>query len=628
MDEIRIKIYTREITQRRSVLLKDEDGSILNLVVKVFECDCDVSHLHRYGIQMRNTQKTRDAFNQLALSYSKQIPNLLKFKALSSHLSEGEEFYLIYADKASDIECRIAIETLNSMNGNVIPEIVYNEIYAKYIQQGFDFDFYSYGFDGLQVYVGEKTKDLRKCRFCGATGKDKFGDDAHAIQDSLGNKLLICYEECDKCNHTLNKIEDNFLRLMDVRRALYQIPRKSGKTCPHIIGRNYVIKPNAVGQPEVFLMKEEIPQGTDVSKPFCYTLIHKQHVTNENVLKALSKMVIDLIPSKYLPELQNTIKWIKAIDGTWAVDDLPSFLNAILPSSKFFKQPVLDLFLRKNDDGQSPYCTALLWIYDMVYMFALPLVDADRGRFKSDVNLQNHWKRMSMWYNQLWTMQNTSDWKEAKVWVKWQIDPSDPSFHILPAADPVFNESRKKKLSPPDEKFPSVNPEDISVCKVKAKFTNYYHGRTLTDADLIDLTQHITPLQFFLTPKHSRVTLTLAVDVNNQNDTELWFSFNLKVTFKLKNFGRNIRIRFFKNGNIESFAIDLGLCDVLFERMLNVCESQLSVKRAKTNFASADITRLRHQSERFIESSSYHISMKSGECVISDRVVHFRIYDE
>lgn len=624
--ELNLKIYTHNENHCQKLNLSTDDVSLIEDIIKILKKDCDISHLHNYGLLLRNTQKTRDAFDALFNKYGVLFPNIIRLKECTKHLCEKEEFYLIFADKASDIECKIAIESLKWMKGNVIPEITYNKIFSFYNQQSFDFKFYSFGYDTFPIAVGEKNKDLRVCRFCGAKGREKFKDVAHAIQDSLGNRLLTCFEECDDCNHSLNIIEDNFLHLMDVRRSLYQIRRKSGNTCPTIIGKNYVIKPNASGNPDVYIMKEEISSNTDQSKPFQYTMFHKQTVTNENVLKALSKMVIDLIPEQYLSELQNTIKWIKAIDGSWLVDDLPSYLNAVLPDGLFFKQPELNLFIRKEDDGNTPFCSAILWIYDMAYMFVLPLVDADKGRFKKDESLQLHWKKMTSWYSYLWSKQNTSDWQNAEIWVNWIIDPSDSVYHILPKDNSIFNNCKSQQGNIDEVVFPPIDSNNIEVCKIKTHLKNHYFGPELHNSDLIDLTQKMASPIFYINPKHSRVTVSFSADVFNQNNTELWFEYSVEVTFMLKQFYKNIKIHYAPNRGIDSFSIDINLCYFLFEKMLEKGESQLSLKRAQTNFKSADITKMKAQIERILDKSKYHITIGKQNLVIPNHLVHSRAY--
>lgn len=119
----------------------------------------------------------------------------------------------------------------------------------------------------------------------------------------------------------------------------------------------------------------------------------KTTINNERMYKALCKMVIDILPKTELPHFVNTIKWIKYMD--WTPDALPSILLALLPGAEFKEQPILDIFINNRQNKlDAPYCTAIIWIYDIVYMFAIPFVDTDGGKYKYDKNIQAHWELM------------------------------------------------------------------------------------------------------------------------------------------------------------------------------------------------------------------------------------------
>ena len=72
----------------------------------------------------------------------------------------------------------------------------------------------------------------------------------------------------------------------------------------------------------------------------------------------------------------NTIKWLRS-EEIWSSDVLPSIILGSSKENLFYKQPALDICFNKEEDG--PYCTGILWIYDVVYLFVMPFVDVDRG---------------------------------------------------------------------------------------------------------------------------------------------------------------------------------------------------------------------------------------------------------
>jgi HNH endonuclease len=70
---------------------------------------------------------------------------------------------------------------------------LFKELLQQYNMLGFD--------KHTKEAVGEPDKSKRVCRFCGRKQPDvTFKNVAHAISESLGNKKIILYEECDECN--------------------------------------------------------------------------------------------------------------------------------------------------------------------------------------------------------------------------------------------------------------------------------------------------------------------------------------------------------------------------------------------------------------------------------------------
>ena len=55
--------------------------------------------------------------------------------------------------------------------------------------------------------------------------------------------------------------EDNFRYIMDFRRAMYHISRKKTTKVPTVVGKSFIVKAGSHGEPELFLMKEALPQS-------------------------------------------------------------------------------------------------------------------------------------------------------------------------------------------------------------------------------------------------------------------------------------------------------------------------------------------------------------------------------
>lgn len=337
--------------------------------------------------------------------------------------------------------------------------VIWNKYSYKFSQLNLLFRFYSFGRDALKRYVGEADKAQRVCRFCGRTGKEYFKEIAHAIPESLGNKLLFCNDECDCCNHDLGQIEDNFLRVMDFRRAIYSIHRKNSKDCPHIKGENYRFQSDENGNPLLYIFRGDIPPYDEDTDEILYCFRHLTKVEDEKIYKALCKMVIDLLPSEELPHFKKTIDWIA---NRYASDYMPDHKFAINPDSVFYAQPCLDILLNKRG-MKGPYCTGILYIYDAIYAWTMPLVDADNGNVETEAALTQHWNTLSQILQVNWQDNNSSGNSKVTPYANEFINLTDPRIMVVDNDNKIFDYLHDCQ---PDEKnlvfYPPFKEDGIS----------------------------------------------------------------------------------------------------------------------------------------------------------------------
>lgn len=621
MSSISLLLYSRT---KKIKLTFDDTDIHPNLTADIKDCitrKCDVEHSMANRVRVVNSNRTQQEFANLEKKYIalQQIKGLTRYLA---NVVSNDCFYVLDEEKSSWVDRKTAIECLDRVPIGKGFTRTHNDSFVLFSSLNFSFECYSFGYDDIPVKVGEQDKSIRICRFCGKSGVDRFKHVSHAIQDSLGNKILTCLEECDECNNDLGAIEDNFLALMDVRRALYSIPRKHSGKCPNIIGTNYVIQPDADGKPEVFLMKEYAvyyPSRTDLFK---YKLNHKKSITNEGLYKALVKMVMDLIPSDILSNFSNTIKWLQS-NGSWASDALPSIYYTILNEGRFFKQPSLDIYVNKYSSGnKGPYCTAMLWIYDMVYMFIVPFVNIDAGLYKYDYDLVDHWNFLKSHYEFKWFIQDSYGWHQSLPWVYQNFNLADKNVHVLPKNDPIFDESNKLPREKSDYHFPEFVSKGISVKKVnKASFKPLYNGKPLNAFDLRDITQQLNGPVLNLDVKHGNILFTMSVLAKDTTDTISYFIYEVKILFHLNHFSRYCRIRH-NHGRISNFAFDFHLRDYLFDRAIRILEAETFLKRKGTDFEKCTALKIIESSERILSHTKYIIPVKGKPLVISDSMIH------
>lgn len=617
MDKLHLLLYSSKENLEYTFISSDED--MLQEMHRVLMSKCSFDFSNSSWVRIINDDRTLSEIKRLQDKYEEQLIAVRKLFGFVSKLEKGEAFYCLFADNCGIAERKTAIECIQGDYDVNLWKAVHNHIYEQQKKLEALFEYHSFGFDGMKTYVGEKHH--RVCRFCGETNQKKFSDRAHAIGDSLGNKKLFCYEECDTCNHTLNKIEDNFLHLMDIRRALYNISRKETTSSPSIYGNNFAILPNEKGAAELYIMQEAIDPNVDISKPFIFQLKQYAVLSDEKIYKALAKMVIDLIPSPHLPQFENTIKWIRS--DSFIVDSLPEiwFCHNI---GKMHQQPYLDIFLNsKNSLSDTPYCTAILYIYDIAYVFVMPLVDVDRGMFKYNKQLENHWQRLFSCIDfPHRELQTFSEDRPCYPWAFWDIDPANPHIHILPKSNSVFNRCKREKTAQEEVCFPDFSYNGITITDQKCKFECFYEG-IVTDNDLCDITQHITVPELWLLPQEKSIAFQLSLNANDTTDSIHYYSYNLYLKFKFPGFSKYIDLQY-KDNDLDSVSIDWHLRDYIFNVAMASGDYYTEQSRKGTPFEKCKLSKLINE-RRIIEAMEYFIpnTINSNYFVkVSDRLIH------
>lgn len=183
-------------------------------------------------------------------------------------------------------------------------------------------------------------------------------------------------------------IENNLYKFLEINRTLSRVPGKNSRN--HCLeGWNFCIRPDKdMSIPVVFIKQEEIINDVynDVSTGRVL-LFNKGEISYYGIFKALVKIAVDMIPSNKFSHFVNTGKWVH---GDMDDLDFPLFLYG--EHDEFFEQPVLDLFFRTNKSPSfSPYCTAVLYIFDAIFIYMVPYCDVDNDSIPSKESLLAHW---------------------------------------------------------------------------------------------------------------------------------------------------------------------------------------------------------------------------------------------
>jgi len=152
----------------------------------------------------------------------------LTMKAVFEGIPENSKF-IVVPGKIDDTILLFGLrQEVNKLNGIVdtfpnLDNILYS-MSSLYYTQSFN------GNTKRRHYIGEANKSNRVCRFCGKQDPVvSFKHTSHAISESLGNKSIICREECDNCNDRFSRtIEPDIANMLSSLLTIYSIHGKDG----------------------------------------------------------------------------------------------------------------------------------------------------------------------------------------------------------------------------------------------------------------------------------------------------------------------------------------------------------------------------------------------------------------
>lgn len=405
----------------------------------------------RSFVGILNTSKTREALKFISREHIKKGKDAYKFSKLlegNAMVDYEDYFFLVNMDLIAEVD-KFAI--LSSLMLHPNPRIWYEvflDFKHRWERLSQDFEIYQFGAFNTKIEVSSGNKEDRVCRFCGSS-KNTFEKEAHAISLGIGNELVFSLEECDSCNGKCNDLfERNLIHLMDFRRKSFEINTRKKFHVLH--GENFAIEPLKQESPH-YSIKKGTPYTTLPNGNWNFKFFHNGPVVDQDIYRCFVKSVVDLIPGEYLPYLKDTVKWLMKEKGTPEVLPLPPVRFAVLPDDFCFSQPVLYLFIRKDDDKDVPFCTGVLHSTDVAYQFVVPFVDIDGDDFLYEEDLKNSNELLDTVFPFAWELQTFTHWWESYIWVYWEIDPRSDSYEFRDAEDPIF--AKRKEVTDEEDRL-------------------------------------------------------------------------------------------------------------------------------------------------------------------------------
>lgn len=233
-----------------------------------------------------------------------------------------------------------------------------------------------------QIMLSDKNNP-QKCRFCGRKYPDvKFNKVAHAISHMVENRYLKSDYECDECNEIFSKYESEYSSYMNLYHTLFMVHGKGGipkyklnskENSKIVIEDDKLIKINIQeGEEPLIIWEEE-------NKENIIKIRGKRTYTPQNVLRALVKMALTIMPQNELTNLTNTMNWLMC----------KSCSGPIMPISfRIYKNtlPFTSVMIFKKKQGNilaQPHYIFLLAYKNIVIQAPLPMVNLD-DEFKTE----------------------------------------------------------------------------------------------------------------------------------------------------------------------------------------------------------------------------------------------------
>ncbi len=264
--------------------------------------------------------------------------------------------------------------------------------------------YYTQSFNGnakRRQYIGETDKSNRKCRFCGQQVPIvSFNNTAHAISESLGNKSIICREECDNCNERFSRtIEPDIANMLSSLLTIYSIHGKNGIRTT--AGKNFKLSLNEATKSDTNVgtitiqLQQKFPENIeDFFKEQLSLDASILKYIPQNVYKCLCKYVVSVVNKRYLADFRKTIDWI---NSTTRYCKLP--IVAIGDAQIKMEAPHLIVSIRKTNNYNYPYCFALFAIANTIFAFIIPFTSKDKYHFTTPKKYKIFQEMIQSWYN-------------------------------------------------------------------------------------------------------------------------------------------------------------------------------------------------------------------------------------
>lgn len=381
-----------------------------NFFSNLFESN-DRKEIFKVQVANKEFKSRLKIFDEVSKSNKKS----LAIKSVLENIPENSKF-IVVAGKIDDaILLNDIQQEVTKLNGIANTPTNWNntkkQIASLYYTQIFN------GNTKQRKYIGETILPNRVCRFCGnKVPVISFKHVSHAISESLGNKSIICREECDNCNERFSRtIEPDIANMLSPLLTIYSIHGKKGIRTTK--GKNFKLSLDESNKNSddndgtiKLQLNQEIPDNIEeILKNQLSLDTSPLKYIPQNVYKCLCKYVVSVINERYLPDFKKTIDWI---NSTTKYCKLP--LIAIGNWQIKTNAPYMIVSIRKTNNYNYPYCYALFIIANMAFAFIVPFTSKDKYQFITAAKYAFFQEMIQSWHKEFkWSFNKLSSSKKT-----------------------------------------------------------------------------------------------------------------------------------------------------------------------------------------------------------------------
>jgi len=223
-------------------------------------------------------------------------------------------------------------------------------------------------------YIG-KTKN-KVCRFCTLDETETtFNTIAHAIPECLGNKTIICLDECDNCNKKFAENLENHLAAITLQyRTINMIEGK--KKIPSYQTQDQKAKINVENTENRFFKIIARKDSNFIKLDEKNQSIRMEYDLPSHIpsaaYKTLVKMSLSIMPHEELNNFKLMNNWIQEEDHSKSFMNPLNVLMTFIPGINPLKETIVFLFKKHGDNIQYPECTFILAFGNVMYQIIVP----------------------------------------------------------------------------------------------------------------------------------------------------------------------------------------------------------------------------------------------------------------